>query len=278
MQQRIHMGAWIVVLCLGLGLGWSAPAAAELKTEVIDYEVGETALQGYLAWDDAAGPRPGVLVIHEWWGHDDYARQRAKQLAEAGFTAFALDMYGAGKLAEHPGDAQKFMEALLADLPEAEARFSAALEVLRGHDAVDGERTAAIGYCLGGGLALYLGRTGADLDAVVSFHGALGLANQVDEDPKDGQMVPMMVFTGADDPMIPPDQVAEFVGKMMQAGVEVNVTSYPGVQHSFTVPDATKRGTEMGLPLAYDAAADADSWRRTLDFLSQRLNGKASGK
>lgn len=272
MQQRTHTRAWMAVLCFGLILGLSWPAAAELKTEVIDYQAGETALRGYMAWDDEAGPRPGVLVIHEWWGHNEYAQQRARQLAEAGFTAFALDMYGTGKLAEHPGDAQKFMQSLLADLAVAQARFDAAVQVLHGHDAVDSERTAAIGYCLGGGLALYLGRTGADLDAVVSFHGALGPAAQVDEDPKDGRMVPMMVFTGADDPMIPPTQVGEFVSQMMQVGIEVNVTSYPGVQHSFTVPGATERGQELGMPFAYDAHADTDSWRRTVAFLKQRLS------
>ncbi len=267
---RRNLTASFFILCLGLGA--SLPALAELKTEVRDYRAGDTELRGYLAWDDAfSGPRPGVLVIHEWWGHDEYARQRAEQLAAAGFTAFALDMYGKGRLAEHPEDAQRFMQALLADLPTAQRRFEAALDVLRGHATVDGERTAAIGYCLGGGLALYLARTGADLDAVVSYHGALQPASQVSEVAEGARLAPMMVFTGGADPMIPSDQVADFVSAMLTAGVEINVTSYPQAQHSFTVPEATARGQKLGLPLAYDAEADADSWRRTLRFLNDRL-------
>ncbi len=267
---RRNLTASFFILCLGLGV--SLPALAELKTEVRDYRAGDTELRGYLAWDDSfSGPRPGVLVIHEWWGHDEYARQRAEQLAAAGFTAFALDMYGTGRLAEHPEDAQRFMQALLADLPTARQRFEAALDVLRGHATVDAERTAAIGYCLGGALALYMARTGADLDAVVSYHGALQLASQVSEVAEGARLAPMMVFTGGADPMIPGDQVADFVSAMLAAGVEINVTSYPRAQHSFTVPAATARGQKLGLPFAYDADADADSWRRTLSFLSDRL-------
>lgn len=252
-------------------LGAGPWAEAEIRTEVRSYQAGETALQGYLAWDDSvAGPRPGILVIHEWWGHDAYVRQRAEQLAAAGYTAIALDMYGAGRVAEHPRDAQRFMEALLADLQEAERRFEAGLRVLREHSTVDKERTAVLGYCLGGGLALYMGAKGADVDAVVSFHGALGLVNQAP--PREGSSVPpMMVFTGGADPMVPGDQVAQFVGAMVAAEAEVSLTSYPGVEHAFTVPEATARGEAFGLPLAYDAQADADSWRRTLEFLGDRL-------
>ena len=270
MTQRIlrkSLGFLLLVL-LATGL----PATAEVRTEVRDYRVGDTDLRGFLAWDDGiSGPRPGVLVVHEWWGHDDYARQRAEQLAAAGFTAFALDLYGTGRTTDHPEDAKRFMEALLADLPEAQRRFEAALDVLRAHDSVDPERTAAIGYCLGGGLSLYMARIGVDLDAAVSFHGALGLASQVEEAPGTGSRAPLLIFTGGADPMIPSDQVSTFVGAMLAADFEISVTSYPGVQHSFTVPGATERGRATGMPLVYDADADADSWRRTLSFLEDRL-------
>lgn len=259
-----------LLLFLGLGLT-SVPSVAEVQTKVHEYRVGETDLRGYFAWDDSvSGPRPGVLVVHEWWGHDAYARQRAEQLAAAGYTAFALDMYGAGQTADHPEDAQRFMEALLADLPEARRRFEAALGLLQRHPTVDAQRTAALGYCLGGGLALYMARSGVELGAVVSYHGALGLASQVETKPA-ADPVPMMVFTGGADPMIPADQVSTFVQSMLAAGVELSLVSYPGVKHSFTVPEATERGRRLGLPLAYDAASDADSWARTLSFLSRRL-------
>ncbi|MEM8996604.1 MAG: dienelactone hydrolase family protein [Acidobacteriota bacterium] len=253
----------------------ASPVDAEVKTEVREYKVGETQLRGLLAWDDSVpGKRPGVLVVHEWWGHDAYAQERAKQLAAAGFTAFALDMYGAGKLADHPEDAQKFTMALLGDLPGAKQRFEAGLRELTGHPSVDPERTAAIGYCLGGALALYMGRLGVDIDAAVSFHGNLQLATEAKSDGKGLDLPAMLVFTGGADPMIPADQVSAFMTAMLDAGAEVNVTSYPDVQHSFTVPGATARGKELGMPFAYDAEADADSWRRTLDFLHHRLGSK----
>ncbi|MEM8963260.1 MAG: dienelactone hydrolase family protein [Acidobacteriota bacterium] len=253
-------------------LGASLPISAALKTKVVDYKVGETALQGYMAWDDSIeGPRPGVLVVHEWWGHNDYARKRAEKLAEAGFTAFALDMYGTGKLADHPEDAQAFMMELMGDIPEAQRRFEAAHSLLQDHATVDGDRTAAIGYCLGGAVVLYMGRLGGDLDAVISYHGSLGLATQVTETEEGAELASMMVFTGGDDPMVPGEQVGAFVSAMMAANVNVNVTSYPGVLHSFTVPEATEKGKKLDMPFAYDAAADADSWRRSLAFLHAEL-------
>ena len=263
----------LIALLAAAGLG--SPLGAEIKTEVRDYKAGETELRGLLAWDDSVeGKRPGVLVIHEWWGHNAYAQERAKQLAAAGFTAFALDMYGAGKLADHPEDAQKFMMALIGDLPEAEKRFKAGLEVLTSHATVDSEHTAAIGYCLGGAVALYMGRLGADIDAAVSFHGNLQFATQAESEVSGATLPAMLVFTGGADPMIPAEQVAGFVTKMLEIGAEVNVTSYPQAQHSFTVPGATEKGKKLGMPFAYDAEADADSWRRTLDFLHHRLGGK----
>ncbi|MEM1206614.1 MAG: dienelactone hydrolase family protein [Acidobacteriota bacterium] len=263
----------LIAVALAATVGLGSPLDAKVQTETREYQVGDTTLRGLVAWDDSIqGKRPGVLVVHEWWGHDAYAQQRAKQLAAAGFTAFALDMYGAGKKAEHPEDAQKFMMALLSDLAVAERRFEAGLEVLTDHPRVDPERTAALGYCLGGGLALYMARQGADLDAVVSFHGSLELATQGDGAASGDGLPSMLVFTGGADPMIPADQVSAFLGAMLKAQAEVNVTSYPQAKHSFTVPAATERGQRMGLPLAYDADADADSWRRTLDFLRHRLD------
>ena len=264
-----------ILLLLAVGLG--SPLVAEVRTETHEYKVGETTFRGLLAWDDATpGKKPGVLVVHEWWGHDAYAQERAKQLAAAGFTAFAVDMYGAGRYSEHPKDAQEFMMALLSDLSEVERRFEAGLQVLQAHPSVDAERTASIGYCLGGGISLYMGRLGADLDAVVSYHGSLEPATQAKSEKKGEALPAMLVFTGGADPMIPAAQVSAFVTAMIEAEAEVNVTSYPQAKHSFTVPGATERGEKLGMPFAYDAEADADSWRRTLDFLHARLAVKSS--
>ena len=141
----------------------------EVKGEEVSYASDSTNLKGYIAYDmNAEGKRPGVLIVHEWWGHNDYVRQRADMLAELGYTAMAVDMYGDGKQAAHPDDAGKFAMSVMSNLPEAEARFHAAMDLLKSHASVDGEKIAAIGYCFGGSVALTMANTGADLDAARS--------------------------------------------------------------------------------------------------------------
>jgi dienelactone hydrolase len=158
-----------IVLILSLAL-LPLTAGAAVKTDEVSYLVGDKEFTGYLTYDDATeSRRPGVLVVHEWWGHNAYARKRAEMLAELGYTAFALDMYGTGKLAEHPDDAKAFMQAVTANMPEAEKRFAMAKAVLQSHPTVDPDRVAAIGYCFGGGIVLHMARTGIDLDGVVSL-------------------------------------------------------------------------------------------------------------
>ena len=243
-------------------------AHAALQTKEIKYKVGETEFTGFMAFDDAvSGKRPGVLVVHEWWGHDDYSRERAKMLAKLGYTAFALDMYGTGKLAKHPKDAKKFMTAAVGQLPEAEKRFKAAYNILIKQKTVDPEKIAAIGYCMGGGIVMHMARTGGlALNGVVSFHGNFAFATQSPSKP--GQSTTkVLAFTGGADPFVPMDSVQAFVKSMTEAGVDYELKSYPGVKHSFTVPGATKIGKEFSLPLFYDAAADKDSWQRTQFFL-----------
>jgi len=148
---------------------------AEIQTEEVQYKQGEVTLKGYLAYDDSVdGKRPGVLVVHEWWGHNPYARKRAEMLAELGYTAFAVDMYGDGKLADHPETAGEFSSAVMQDITGiGKARFLAALDQLKQHSTTDPKRIAAIGYCFGGGTVLHMARLGVDLDGVVSFHGSL---------------------------------------------------------------------------------------------------------
>ncbi len=246
----------------------AAVARAEIVTEVVPYTVGGTTLTGYLAYDDGVtGSRPGVLVVHEWWGHNAYARRRAELLAGLGYTAFALDMYGEGKVTDHPSQAGAFAREALADLGVAEARFAAALDLLRGHPTVDAARVAAIGYCFGGGVVLHAARTGTDLDAVVSFHGSL--APKAPAAPG-AVSAEILVLTGADDPLVPLTQVDAFRAEMTTAGADVEIVSYPGVVHSFTNPDATAIGERFGMPVRYDAAADADSWQR-MQALFDRL-------
>ncbi len=246
---------------------FAAAALAVVQGARVDYTVDGRHFTGWMAWDDAiAGRRPGVLVVHEWWGHNAYARRRAEMLAEAGYTAFALDMYGEGRTAGHPDDARRFMQAVLADLPAAERRFRAARAVLARHPTVDPGRIAAIGYCFGGGIVLHMARVGEDLDGVVSFHGSLG----TDRPAGPGAVkARVLVFTGGDDPFAPPELVRAFEEEMRAAGARLELHVYPGVKHSFTNPEADALAARFGMPLAYDRAADRDSWRRTLAFLGE---------
>jgi dienelactone hydrolase len=240
---------------------------AALKSEEIDYRVGDTAFTGYLVYDDAVkGKRPGVLVVHEWWGLNDYARKRADRLAQLGYTAFALDMYGSGKVADHPDDAKSFMQAVTADMPEAEKRFDQAQMILQRQPTVNSGQIAAIGYCFGGGIVLHMARAGDDLRGVVSFHGSLG--TQVPA-AKGRVTAKILVFTGAADPFSPAAAVAGFEREMRAAGVDYRLVSYPGVKHSFTNPEADSLGARFNMPLAYDRHADEDSWEQTRQFLAR---------
>lgn len=245
-------------------------AQAAVKGEVLHYRVDGKPFTGYLAYDDAIeGKRPGILVVHEWWGHNAYARKRADQLAALGYTALALDMYGTGKQADHPDDAKKFMQAVLGNLPQAEKRFNAAKNLLEHHSTVDKDRIAAIGYCFGGGIVLHMARAGADLDGVVSFHGMLGTKQPAAPNTIKAKI---RVFTGAADPFSPPELVASFEKEMQAAGADFQVTRYPGVKHSFTNPEADAFAKRFNMPLAYDKAADTDSWQRMQAFFREIFN------
>jgi dienelactone hydrolase len=248
------------VLLLLLAAAWITPAAAEVQTREMTYSVGDVNMQGYLAWDDAVqGKRPGVLVVHEWWGHNDYARLRARMLAELGYTALALDMYGDGKVARHPEDAQKFVGEVLADMAVARDRFDAALEVLKADETVDAGRIAAIGYCFGGAVVLHMMLHGADLDAVAAFHGSLpGDSISIAELNRPAGRI--AVYAGEADPMITADGLKSLAGKLDDLGADYQIIRYPLAKHSFTNPGATEKGREFNLPLEYNELADQSSW------------------
>ncbi len=255
---------WISLLFFAAGI---KVADAAIVTENIDYPVEGTTMKGYMAYDDSIkGQRPGVLVVHEWWGLNDYARKRARMLAKLGYTAFAVDMYGEGKQAKHPDDAKKFSSAAMKNLPLAKARFTAALDLLRKAKTVDPQRIAAIGYCFGGGMVLQMARGGIDLAGVASFHGMLGTATPAQAGAIKAKI---LVMTGADDPFVPAEQVAQFKHEMDAAHVDYKVISYPGAKHAFTNPGADKYGKEFQLPLAYNKAADQASWQEMQGFFKQ---------
>ena len=240
-------------------------ARAEVQTKEVAYSAGDSAMQGFLAWDDALpGKRPGVLVIHEWWGHNQHARNQAIRLAKAGYVAFALDMFGKGKVTTHPADAQAFVAEATSDPARLQARFTAGLDQLRHDPRVDAAKIAVIGYCFGGTVALNMARAGADVAAVITLHAGLRLS--VPAEPGKIKARKILVLTGGADPMVTTEQLAAFEKEMKAAGANVEVISYPGAKHAFTNPDADKAGVPA---LGYDADADQKSWQAVLKVLKE---------
>ena len=254
-------------LCLplfALAVAAAFPAAAAVKTEVVEYKDGEQVCEGFLAYDDAAkGTRPGVVVVHEWMGLGDYAKGRAKQLAELGYVAFAADIYGKGIRAKDPQEAGQLAGKYKGDLPLLRSRARAAFDTLAKNPRVDPARIFAIGYCFGGTTALELARSGAPLAGVVSFHG--GLATK---DPADAKNVkcPILALHGAADPYVPPAEVAAFQKEMTDAKVDWQMVNYADAVHSFTNPAS---GTDPSKGAAYNERADRRSWEAMKAFFAE---------
>lgn len=252
-------------------LGCAAGAQAQLHTEMVEYRHGEAVLEGYLAYDSHLDhPVPGVLVVHEWKGLNEYAKQRARQLAELGYVAFAIDMYGKGILAADHAEAGRLSGIYRSDRRLMRDRARAGLNVLTSQPLVDQTRVAAIGYCFGGTTVLELARDGADLAAVVSFHGSLSTPH-----PEDARQIKgkVLVLQGADDSFTL-SEVPAFEQEMQEAGVDYQLIRYEGAVHSFTVPEA---GNDPSTGVAYNVGADRQSWavmRRLFDelFLSPKAN------
>ncbi|HEY9052961.1 MAG TPA: dienelactone hydrolase family protein [Gammaproteobacteria bacterium] len=239
-------------------------AYAGIVTEEVSYREGDTVMKGTITYDDSVSTkRPGVMVVHEWWGHNDYAKKRATMLAELGYTAIAIDMYGDGKTASHPDDAGSFAKAVGGNPQLAKARFTAAMNTLKSHKTVDANNIAAIGYCFGGGIVLNMARQGLDLKGVASFHGSVATQSPA----KKGDIkAKIRVFNGADDPMVKPEQIEAFKDEMKNAGVDYKFVNYPGAKHSFTNPQADEFAKKFNMPLGYDKNADQDSWMQTKKF------------
>ena len=242
---------------------------AELVSKEVSYQSNEVSLRGYLAYnDDGNENKPAVLVVHEWWGHNAYARRRAEMLADLGYVAFALDMYGGGKVADHPDDAKKFMLEALNDHSVLKHRFQSALEYVSQQENVDANNIAAIGYCFGGGVVLNMARAGVDLKGVVSFHGSLATKTPA---TKDGVVAEVLVFHGGNDAFIPEEQLDAFRDEMDAANANYQVVVFEGVDHSFTNPDADTFAEKYSMPLSYDEEADQESWAGMEKFLARVL-------
>lgn len=256
-------------LTLCLIYSCSAPKTAkkevvtEKKMEVpngeFEYSTDSVNMKGYFATKVKEGNKvPGVLVIHEWWGHNSYARKRADMIADLGYVALAIDMYGEGKTADHPDDAGKFAGMVFQNIDLSKAKFEAALEALKNHPNVDPEKIGAIGYCFGGTVALNMANAGYELDAVAAFHSGLNFPIQ----PGATLNTKVLVCNGADDPFVAPESIDAFKSMMDNAQADYEYVAYPGAVHSFTSQEANANGEKFNLPLAYNEAADKDSWNK----------------
>jgi dienelactone hydrolase len=237
-----------------------------IVTKEVTYSSDGTTLKGFLAYNGSVeGKRPGIIVVHEWWGLNNYARHRAEMLAKLGYVALAIDMYGNGRTAEHPDNAGKFAAAVMQQMDTARARFNAGLKLLKEEPQTDSSKIAAIGYCFGGGIVLRMALSGSSLDGVVSFHG--DLPTEAVKNP--GQVkAKLLVCNGAADPFNPEKKVDAFKKAMDSGGINYKFINYPGAEHSFTNPAADSLGKKFNLPLAYNKEADENSWAEMQKFFN----------
>jgi len=233
----------------------------------VEYKAGGDVMKGYLAYDkNMKGKRPGVLVVPEWWGLSGYERMRARMLADLGYVALAVDMYGGDRRAKDPDEASRLSSEVTRDFDLERTRFMAALGFLGKQPVTNSARIAAIGYCFGGGVVLNMAAHGADLKGVASFHGSLGAVQPARPGTVKARV---LVFQGEDDKFVGPEQVEAFRQEMKKAGADFRIVLYPGATHSFTNPKADEYAKKFNLPIAYDAKADKDSWRKLEEFLDQ---------
>jgi len=263
---------WIILTGLVVAT-MTSMTQAEVKTETVQYKSGQVEAHGFLAYDDnkAAGKRPGVLIVPEWWGLNDYAKSRAIQLAKLGYVALAADIYGDGQVTEDPKQAGKWAGALKAgDRKELRARVTAALEQLKSNPNVDTTRTAAIGYCFGGSTVLELARSGAAVNAVVSFHGDLSIAQPA----APGEVkAKILVCHGGDDSFESPEQIAAFQDEMRKAHADWEMNVYGNAVHSFTNPGADKHGIPG---IAYNKEADHRSFEAMIALFNEVFGARAT--
>jgi len=237
--------------------------APKLKEETVSYTVDSLKMNSYIVYDEnKQGPRPAILVVHEWWGLNDYAKRRARMLAELGYTAMAVDMYGNGKMGNDPQQAQALAMPFYYHPDMAKKHFDAALEQLKKNSSVDTTQIGAMGYCFGGAVVIGAARLGEDLKGVVSFHGNLNVVPA----RKDLLKAEMLICHGDSDTYVSPAEVAQFKKQMDSIGAKYTFKHYANATHAFTNPDATANGEKFKMNIKYNAAADTASWNDMKEF------------
>ena len=255
---------WLLWLCLTLV---SLTSHAQIVSETLSYRDGETLLSGEIYYDSAnKNKRPGILVVHEWWGLNDYVKQRAKMLAKLGYIAFAVDMYGKGKVTQHAKDAKTWMTQITSNVEAWQKRAQLGLAMLKKHKLTQTDQIAAIGYCFGGNTVMQLAYSGADISGVVSFHGSLPVASP---DQAKAIVSPVMIAHGYADSFIPKDRVAAFKQALDEAGVDWQFHTYSAAKHGFTNPNAGQYQMDA---LAYNKNADLRSWQQMQAFFNAIFN------
>lgn len=251
------------LLLMGL-LAWTGLALAGVQTRTVDYQDGDTVLEGWAAWGDSeTAKRPGVLIVHQWKGITDYEKKRAEMLAEMGYVVLCADIYGKGVRPTSTEAAGAQAGKYKQNRNLLRQRVNAGLEQLKQMQGVDPSRVAAIGYCFGGTTVLELARSGAEVAGVVSFHGGLDSPH-----PEDGKKIraKVLVLHGADDPFVPAKDIDAFAQEMREAKVDWQMVSYGGAVHSFTewgLKESAMRGA------AYDEKADRRSWEDMKDLFEE---------
>jgi dienelactone hydrolase len=255
------------IIPLLLALAGTVSVHAKIMTQTIEYKQGDATLEGYLAYDDAlSGPRPGVLVVHQWLGLTDYEKGRAEQLAGLGYVAFCADIYGKGVRPKDTKEAGVEATKYKSNRQLLRARVNAGLDELKQNPLVDKSRVGAIGYCFGGTTVIELARSGAELNGIVSFHGGLDSPT-----PADGKNIKckVLICHGADDPFTTPANLAAFEDEMRQANVDWVLIKFGGAVHSFTQPMA---GNDNSKGAAYNERADRRSWAAMKMFFADVFN------
>lgn len=256
-----------VFVALAFALAIPTFASAKVVGKTVEYKAGDITLKGYLAYDASVkGRRPGVIVVHEWWGLTEYPKMRARMLAKLGYVAFAADMYGDGKIADNPSDAGKYAGESMKDPAQLKSKFMAAMDYLKHDSHVDPSRIGAIGYCYGGGVVLNMADAGIDLSGVVSFHGTLAAVTA----PAKGNLnAKILVCAGGADKFNAPKDVDNFKKEMKEANADFSYIAYKGASHAFTNPEATKLGKKFNIPIAYNKKADKESWAAMRSFFKR---------
>ena len=255
--MKKNIGVFLSLALVAFAGTTYAQKSTSIKGEEVTYMSEGTTMKGYVAYDEKqTGKRPAILVIPEWWGNNEYPRMRARMLAELGYIAIAVDMYGNGQLGTTPEEAGKLATPFYQEPSLGQKRIEAAMNKIKEYPQADSTKLAAIGYCFGGSMALNAAKIGMDFKGVVSFHGGLATVPATAGTTK----AKILVCHGGADNFISPEELKTFRQNLDDMKVPYTFKVYEGATHAFTNPAATETGKKFNMPISYNEAADKQSW------------------